>query len=190
MAVCNTLIAENIAVNCSDMVVRGLEADGLIINRDQIDFASSVVADNIISTLTLKTSCVAYEVVQQGATPFTGTQTALVVGTNRNTWENTVALVVLGNNPDVNDDIIDPLGNGNFVVILKNKNTASKGKYQVYGWYQGLRASEITSEKYSEDTDGGWAVNLTESQALKSAMYFYNTDDATTDTAYEALKGS
>lgn len=190
MAVCNSLIAQNIAIDCDDLVVRGVEADGLIINRDQVDFASSVVTDNIISTLTLKTSCVAYEVVQQGATPFTGTQTSLVVGTNRNTWENVVSLVVLGNNPDVNKDIIDPLGNGSFVVILKNKQTANKGKYQVFGWYQGLRASEITSEKYSEDTDGGWAVNLTESQALKSAMYFYKTDDATTDTAYEALKGS
>lgn len=190
MAVCNSLIAADIAVDCAKMVVRGVEADGLIINRAQIDFASSVVSDNIISTLALKSSCVAYDVVQAGSTPFTGTQTSLVVGANRNTWQNQVNLVVLGNNADVNDDIIDPLANGSFVVILKNKNTADKGKYQVYGWYQGLRASEITSEKYSEDTDGGWAVTLTENQALKSAMFFYKTDDSTTDTAYEALKGS
>ena len=188
MAVCNELIAQSIAIDCDALVVRGLESDGLIINRSDIDFAASVVTDNIISSLVLKTGKTGYEVIQQGSTPFTGTQTALVVGTNRNSWENTVALVVLGNSAGVNKDIIDPLGNGSFVVILKNKNKTDKAKYQVYGWYQGLRASEITSEKYSEDTDGGWAVTLIEAQALKSAMFFFATDEATTDTAYEALK--
>ena len=29
-------------------------------------------------------------------------------------------------------------------------------EYQVYGYAQGLKASEMTNEKYSEDTDGDW----------------------------------
>lgn len=188
MAVCTDLIAYKIAVDCADMVVRGVEADGLIINRSQIDFATCVLTDNVISTLALTTGSKGYEVVQVGSTPFTGTQTSLVVGTNRNTWQNTVNLVVLANNATVNKNIIDVLANGEFVVILKNKNTNDKAKYQVYGWYQGLRANEITSEKYSEDTDGGWAVSLVENQALKSAMFFFDTDYTTTDTAYAALQ--
>jgi hypothetical protein len=46
------------------------------------------------------------------------------------------------------------------------------------------------NEKYSEDTDGGWLITLQEQRAPKSAMFFFDTDAATTATAYEALKGA
>lgn len=190
---CASIISSDINFNCDGLVVRGLEADGLIMNRDDIDFASTTfnsTKKNVIESLVMKSTKKAYEVVQQGATPFTGTQSSLTIGTYRNTWQHTVSLVVLANEPDVTDKIIDGLANGTFVVILKNLSAGhgGDGKYQVYGYAQGLKASEITNEKYSEDTDGGWLVNLQESSAPRSAMFFYDTDDATTEAAYEALK--
>jgi hypothetical protein len=48
---CESLIAQDIIVPCEDQVTKGLEGDGLIINRDDIDFTKSVVAGNIIKTL-------------------------------------------------------------------------------------------------------------------------------------------
>lgn len=187
---CSSIIAQDINFACDDLVVRGLESDGIIINRDDIDFAATVFSEqqpNVIETLVLKTGKKGYQVIQHGGTPFTGTQSALTVGTYRNTWQHTVSLVVLANNPDVNEKIIDGLANGSFVAILRNVSKTSKGEYQVYGYAQGLKASEITEEKYSEDTDGGWLVNLQESSAPRSAMFFYKTDDATTAAAYQSL---
>ena len=77
-------------------------------------------------------------------------------------------------------------------MILKNvhKGAAGKAEYQVYGYYQGLRASAIDNEKYSEDTDGGWLVTLQETSVPKSALFYFNTDAKTTATQYNTLLGT
>lgn len=189
---CESIIAHAIDWPCDDLVVKGLESDGVIINRSDVDFANCVLSStnpNIIESLVLKTGKKGYLVNQLGNTPFTGTQSTLEVGTYRNTFTNTVSLVVLNNGPAVAKDVIDGLANGTYVVILRNKHKGSTGdaEYQVYGYTQGLRASEITNDKYSDDTDGGWLVNLQETGVRKSAMFLWDTDAATTQAAYEAL---
>lgn len=196
MAVCDYLVQKDIEVNCTDPLVQGVEAEGVIINRQDIDF-SAVTYDttkaNIIKTIALKTGKKGYRVVQGGNSPFTGTKTELTTGTYRNTFTNTVSLVVLDNDPDVCKDIIDGLANGSFVVILENKykglnkENPGEGAFQVYGWAQGLMASEITNEKYSEDTDGGWLVNLQEAKAPRAGMFMFTTDYETTKTAVDTL---
>lgn len=190
---CNSLISKNIAIDCDDLVTKGLESDGLIMNRADIDFTKTKFDDtnkNIIKELVLKTGKKAYEVVQNGNTPFTGTQTSLVVGTYRNTFTNQVQLVVLANTPDVAAEIIDGLANGKFVVILRNisKGADGKGEFQIFGYQQGLTCSALENEKYSEDTEGGWLVTLEETSAPKSALFLYDTDTETTTTKYESLK--
>lgn len=190
---CESLIAKAIDFACDDLIVRGLESDGLIINRSDIDFAATVFDSknpNIINSLVLKTGKKGYEVNQLGNTPFTGVQSTLEVGTYRNTWTHAIPIVVLSNTPEVAHDIIDGLSNGTFVVILRNKfkGTSGDAEYQVYGYTQGLVASEGTNDKYSEDTDGGWIITLQETGARMSAMFLFNTDATTTAAAYEALK--
>lgn len=195
MAICDYLISKAISVDCENQSVAGLEPNGLIINRDDIDFSATTFDaqnPNIIKTLVLKSGKKGYDIIQQGATPFTGVASNLNVGTYRNTWTHDVPIAILGNDPDIAANIIDKLSNGTFVVILRNvqKGTNGDAEYQVYGYAQGLRASEGVNEKYSEDTDGGWLITLQEQRAPKSAMFFFNTDATTTATAYEALKGA
>lgn len=191
--ICDSVISQDLAVDCANPLVRGVEPDGVIMNRGDVDFAKSVMDENnknIIKTLLLKAGKKAYAVQQQGANPFTGTQTSLVVGTYRNTFTNEVAIAVLDNGPEVAQNIIDGLANGTYLLILRNKHKGADGRseYQVYGYYQGLKASAIANEKYSEDTDGGWLVTLQETSVPKSALFYFNTDAATTATQFEALK--
>ena len=63
---CESLIAQDIIIPCEDQVTKGLEGDGLIINRDDIDFTKSVVGGNIIKTLVLKTGKKAYAFLPDG----------------------------------------------------------------------------------------------------------------------------
>lgn len=190
---CESLITSDIAFDCDEMSVKGMEGDGLIINREDVDFASCVIDSsnpNIIKTLALKSGKTAFDVVQLGNTPFTGLVSNLNVGTYRNTWTHDIPIAVLANDPSVAQAIIDPLSNGNFVLILRNKNKGEKGdgEYQVFGYHQGCRASAGTSEKYSEDTEGGWLITLQEANAPKSSMFFWNTDAQTTKAQYDSLK--
>lgn len=197
MAVCDYMIKQGISPSCDDPIVQGVEQRGIIINRDDIDFSATTfnsTRKNVIETIALKSTKKAYEVVVLGSTPFTGTNTALAAGTYRNTFTNTVSLVILDNGPDVCENVIDGLANGEFVVILENKfkglqkeENPGDPAFQVYGWYQGLRASEMTNDKYSEDTDGGWAVSLQETRAPKSGVFLFKTDYETTAAAVESL---
>lgn len=186
---CESLIAKDIKIPCEDQVTKGLESDGLIINRNDIDFAKTVVEGNIIKTLVLKTGKKAYEIRQEGANPFTGTKTELNVGTYRNSWKNTVAIVVLANTPDVCANIIDGLANGKFVVILRNLSKGSDGEaeYQVFGFAQALKAASGENDKYSDDTEGGWLVTLEEESVPKAAYFFYDTSSETTAAKYQSL---
>ena len=193
--VCDIIIARGISADCDNPIVKGFEADGIICNRADVDFSLSVLDNdnkNIIKTLILKSGKKGFPVVQQGATPFSGAKTSLVAGTYRNTFTNEVPIAVLDNGPEVARDIIDGLANGSFVLILKNVHKGAEGKaeYQVYGYYQGLRASAIENEKYSQDTDGGWLVTLQETSVPKSGMFLYNTDSKTTEKQFKALLGA
>ena len=190
--VCDSLSQKGIELNCESPIVKGVEPAGLIMNRSDIDFAKSVFDStnkNILTTLILKSGKKAYPIVQQGATPFTGAKTSLATGTYRNTFTNEVPIAVLDNGPEVAQKIIDGLANGSFVLILKNVHKGVKGnaEYQVYGYFQGLHASAIENDKYSEDTDGGWLVTLQETSAPKSALFYFDTDSETTATKYETL---
>ena len=193
---CEFLLKKDIASNCDEPIVPGFEQEGVIINRKDIDFATSAfnsTRKNVLETLALKALKKGYRIQCLGNHPFEGTNTAMVVGKYRNSFNNTVAFVVLDDGPDVRADIIDGLANGEFVVILENKfkgmEKTNKGDsaFQVYGWFQGLKASEMADGKYSEETDGGWAVTLQEQKAPKSGIYLWNTSYDATATAVKTL---
>lgn len=192
MGLCDSLIKKSITIDCSNPITKGLEANGVIINRQDVDFSAAVFDDtrkNIVKTLALKAGKKGFDVYCPGSTPFTGTKISLEKGTYKSKWTNDVPLVVLDNGPEVCEDIIEGLANGEYVVILRNKHKGAtgNGEYQIYGYYQGLRAETIENDKYSEDTDGGWSVALKETGSPKAAMFLFNTDAKTTETQFATL---
>ena len=97
---------------------------------------------------------------------------------------------MLNSGPDVSKNIIDQLANGRFVFIFENKYAGTDGKntFEIYGLEQGLTASEMTNDKYSEDTDGGWAVTLVEENAPSSGIFFFTESLAATRAALKSLE--
>ena len=197
MGVCDDILKKDISPSCDDPVVQGLEQEGVIMNRADVDFAATLfnsTRKNVIETLAMKTGKKAYKVIVPGKAPFTGTTTALATGTYRNSFTNTLVLVILANDQDVCADIIDGLANGAYVVVVENKykglqKEANPGDaaFQVFGYYQGLTATTIENNKYSEDTEGGWTVTLEEQKAPKSALFLYKTSYEATKTAINTL---
>ena len=197
MGVCDDILKKDISPSCDDPVVQGLEQEGMIMNRADVDFAATVfnaTRKNVIETLAMKEKKKAYKVVVPGKTPFTGTTTALATGTYRNSFTNTITLVILANDPDVCADIVDGLANGSYVVVLENKykglqkeENPGDAAFQVFGYYQGLTATTIENNKYSEETEGGWSVTLEEQKVPKSALFLFKTSYEATKTAIGTL---
>lgn len=182
MALCDFLISTDITgYDCSNPMVKGAKADGLLINRSDINIASVAYDSNdpfLVTALPLKSGKVSYNIVQGGKTPYTGTQQEIVEGTYQNTFTNTVQFVILNQTPTTAGQVF-ALMNGEFVVVLKNNN----GTNQVFGLENGLHASAMVRELYNDDTLSGWLITMTEEGAIKGNLFI-------SDTLYNTLKGS
>lgn len=189
---CDYKLSADILADCNNMSVKGLGSNGWIFNFDDLDKESSALDKtnpNLLTSLILLAGKKAYRIFVPGKTPFTGTNKALVAGTYVNTWTKQVALVVLNEGPDVCHDIIDKLSNGRFIVVLENKTAGDGGKatYEVYGFEAGLTASAGTNEKYSEETNGGYAVTLEETGANKSGLFLFGESLSATRQMLDSL---
>lgn len=181
MALCDFLISADIqGYDCENPMVKGAKADGLIINRKDINLSGITYDTNDpfkITALPLLQGKTAYDIVQGGKTPYTGSQQEMQEGTYQNTLTNTIQFVILNQGLTTANQVF-ALMNGEFVVVLQNNN----GTYQVYGIEAGLRASAMVRELYNDDTLSGWLVTMTEENAVKGNLFI----DA---TIYETLKG-
>ena len=189
---CDYKLAQNIGASCDNPIVKGLKNKGYLINYDDIDF-DSIQRDEtnsfIVKTLTLLSGKKAYSAYVPGKTPFTGTKSEMATGTYSNKFNKTASIVVLNSGPDVAKSVISNFANGKYVFIMENKyqGDEQKNTFEIYGLEQGLTASEISNDKYSEDTDGGWAVTLVEENAPSAGIFMFNTDIKTTRKALESL---
>ena len=181
MALCDFLISADIqGYDCSNPMVKGAKADGLIINRKDINMGGVTYDTNNpfkVTALPLLSGKTAYDIVQGGKTPFTGSQQEMAEGTYQNTFTNTVQFVILNQGTTTAEQVF-ALMNGDFVVVLQNNN----GTYQVFGLEAGLRASAMVRELYNDDTLSGWLVTMTEENAVKGNLFIDST-------LYDTLKG-
>ena len=187
----------DILMNCQDQVIKGIEENGVIINRSDIDRVQTKRdpnRKNVYNTLALKGGARAYRIYVPDPAAFNNTTTTLNVGTNRSTFTNDVGFVVLDNDPDVCEKIIDQLANGTFVVVYENKfknfnkdTTPGDSAFQIVGLRQGLKAKTLENNKYSDDTNGGWNVLLEETGVPESGLFLFDTDYNTTQALIESL---
>lgn len=195
---CNDLIAMSIESDiCDSPIVKGVGRKGVIVNFEDIDKAAVLMdasSKSIIRQLTLKTGKKGYAIECATKNPFEGTQTTFAEGAIRNKFNHDVVFKILDDGPDVREGIVDKLANGKFVIVIENeykgeaKTKSGSAAFQIFGYHQGLQASAMTSDKYNEDTDGGWDVTMSETGAPKSGMYLFDTDYATSAALVEALK--
>lgn len=181
MALCDFLISADIAgYDCENPMVKGAKATGLIINRKDITLSGVTYdASNpfLVTALPLASGKTAYDIVQGGKTPFTGSQQEMQEGAYQNTFTNTIQFVILNQGQTTADQIF-ALMNGEFVVVLQNNN----GTYQVFGLEAGLHASAMVRELYNDDTLSGWLITMTEENAVKGNLFI-------NETLYNTLKG-
>ena len=191
---CDFLLQADIVAPCDGLSSAGLKNTGYIVNYDDVDW-DTLTKDsqnpNIVTSFVLKSGKNAYKVYVPGKTPYTGTNKALATGTYRNKFTKQVKLVVLSNGAGVCHDIIDQLANGRFVVILENdfQGATKDNTFEFYGLELGCAATEMSDDKYSEDTDGGWAVTLEETNAPTSGI-FYLKSVSQGESAIEATRAA
>lgn len=182
MAICDAVIAANIESSCN--VKKGISRRGKILNRSEItsEDLGKVPSGNLLTSIA--SSGEAYDIIVPGSTPFSGLQQNMNVGTYMADFGVDIPIVILNNNPAI-AQVVTNLANGEYVMVLENNDggggDANDGKYQVYGWEIGLRASAATREPYGDNP--GWTVTMHE-EGAGSAGIFLSED------GWKALGGS
>lgn len=185
MAVCEYLVGRDITANCTNLIRPGLQGIGYIINKSDIESVSE--SDGIVDGIALKTGKKAYQIQQVGQRPFNGTNIQLQQGDFVNTFNKVVSFVILDNSPSISKEVVEPLANGEFVVILENKyaDEADKNYFEIVGLETGARATDLSQDKY--ENQAGWTVELTEAETPVANKFFFDTDYQKTQDALEAL---
>lgn len=171
----------NIDVQCK--LADGYENVGYIVPRSYVDFASiqygyseegeQVYPETVVTQMALKSGKKGYYIAQL-KDAFSGTNTALATGDFKNKFTQTVSFKIFGNGPETSK-IVNGLSNGEFVVILeqKEKGTAGESAFRIFGLTNGLTATETSNDAYDESLGNGWSVQLEEAGADSSAYYLF-----------------
>jgi len=182
---CNANINDNIQDNCENPMFSGMEAGAYIFNKGDIsDVVSSEDNSNLIVDLALKAGKRGYFIINQRNNPFTGTNTTVEVGDYRNTFTRTVSLFIPMDGADVVKNIIDPIANGRFVVVLHNQyvNDEQDNEFPIFGLDRGLVVSSLTQTKY--ENNDYWVVELQESGVPTANKFFRH---GTEEPAYTSI---
>ena len=181
MANCEYIVTKGFEFDCDNIIQPGLEQDAWIFNREDVTASYNATNKMLITDFTLPTGKTGYRVQQLGDA-YTGTTTSMNEGTFVNTFNRTVAFIVPKNDPVTAAKILDKLANGEFVMVVQNKfhSEGEQNRFEIYGLEKGLKAASIDEDKYSEETNSGWQVTLTETGNAFPAQFLYKTNEATT----------
>lgn len=173
---------------CGKPAIAGTTARVILLSYSDVDKSKSVVTDNVISSLILKTGATGYEVDSlPNATVGSDTINA---GTYLKTHQHNVVVRIFKKS-EAAKKFVNGLTNARVIAIVENNDTGDNGdtKYEVYGWDSGLELTEITVT--TEMTDGvAYQVTLangTIAQEGSLPMSLFNTDEQTTDLMVEGL---
>lgn len=182
---CLGVISANIDEDCDNPRIIGYEDTAIIVNRSDIDWASVAYdASNkrIISSfglLTGKQPFVIYNPRLADAS-FNGTQTALNADTRH--YTKTLQFYYKGIGGVAAASVVEPLAKGEYVVILQRKDHSGHGSFQVFGWQNGIYATE----QVQDETTGYWLMTMAIDEPFAETEWF-KTDYATTKVDFDAL---
>lgn len=186
-APCLGKIAANIDQDCDNPRVSGYENIALIINRDDIDWASITVDSSnprIVKTLALNsgTGIKPYVIYNPrvNPAPFNGTQTEF--SADNNNYAKTLQFYFEGIGGGASMDVVEPLKSGSYLVILQRKDHRGDGSFQILGYQSGL----VASAQVQDEETGYWLMTMNSNEP-SAEIAFFNTDYATTKTAFDTL---
>lgn len=185
---CAENLGANILNDCNDDYGKGVEKIVYIIKKEDIDRKASKIAGNVISTLVLRTGKKAYTASAPSNTPFSGLTYEDQNATIGMSFNKTIPIVMLADSP-TNALNVSALKQNKYVIIYENNNKGANGEqaFAVIGWEQGAVGQNATLDKYSNDTHGGWTVDMIEEGAKTPQIFFFSTDYETTKAALDSL---
>lgn len=183
---CTSTLTGNIKQACDVFRVKGYERIGLIVNKQDIDWAASTVSltnKRIVTNLALKAGKKATVIYnsKQNPLPFNGTQSTF--NRDMDGYDKVVQFYYEGIGADAAKDIVEPLKNGEYIVILERKDKTGHS-FQIIGYEVALSCSNDGGAQVQNEETGYWLMTMTTTEHY-AEMEYLNSNYATTKTSFD-----
>lgn len=189
-ASCAANIADNIAPDCSNPLIAGFTGRGVLINNtDAPVFTYSGSNPRIITAVTLASGVKVAVIDNTGwPQPFNGSSIQSTDEDGMIKYDKTLVLNIPARGAAAAKNIIEPLHKSalGFTAILEMRDRNGDGSFVVVGSKQGLKANPDGVAR-NEYENGGCVVATMSCREAEEEVVFFDTDYATTKTAFEAL---
>lgn len=184
---CNKKITADIAFDCLDAPVKGLDGSkAVLINYDDVDFSASTMTDGAVTALVLKSGAIGYDI--SWYKELGSTASAYASNTEDVDGFTHSFLARLANSSTANAKAANELKNGRFMVVVETsyKGVGQAEAFKVYGFDSGMELSEMTQS--SNENSGSMLFTLATREGTVErypyAVYF-DTDYATTKAEFD-----
>ena len=182
-------LTASIATACAEPRIKGHEMIGLIMLKSDIDLNTTMVDANnprIITHLELKLTKTAAVIYNSRKTPlpFNGTQTTY--NREENQYDKVVQFYYEGVGGASALSVVEPLKDGDYVVVLERKQKYGAGSFQVFGWQKGLSAGNDGGAQVQDEETGYWLITMTTQEPFAEVEWL-ESDYVATKSDFDAL---
>lgn len=182
---CVQTLASNILNDCNDVYGVGVENRAWILPKSNLDYTINR-ASMTIDMMALSDSAVMghyiYFPAEDAANGLKVEDQNATIGTR---YTKTSPLVLLANNPR-NALAVQALKSDKYVVVFELRaKDQNQPAFIVMGAEMGCVGQDANWDAYSEDTQGGWAINMVEKNATLPMVFF---DNGSIESSREALE--
>ena len=186
---CAATMADNIARACAKPLVGGYTGRGVLIDLADVTFTVSGTNPRIITAITLaagkKLSVIDNAFSPQ---PLTGSNSQSNTDDGMMKHRKTLVLTIPKRGAKASKEIVEPTYQSplGYVAVLEKKDRNGDGSFELVGYEQGLvaNADGIVRNEYE---NGGATIVTMSTNETNFENVFYDTDYATTLTAFETL---
>lgn len=182
------LITAGVAVDCANLPTKGTNSTLYLANKSEIASYTLTTATNVVSVITMASTklFLAFDGMKTSLKP-KSTMRKLAF-TNVHDHEISAALFKV-DAPTFTQLQLMEKSQLVAIVINNETGTAGEAKYKIYGLEAGLFMENLVYDPYDAD---GAQIKFTlksdpETPETRMPLAYYNTDLATTDTAFEVL---
>lgn len=189
-ASCAATLADNISKDCDKPLVPGYTGRGVLIDlsgNPTITQDGSNPRTITAVSLGVGVKCAVID-NSFGGQPLNGTNVQSNTDDGMMKYRKTVVVQIPQRGSEISKAVVEPMSQNplGYMAILEKKDRSGNGSFEVVGFEQGLTANEdgITRNEYE---NGGCTVATLSCNESMYEYSFFDTDYATTLTAFEAL---
>lgn len=189
---CAASLAANIAKDCSNPQVGGYTGRGLLIPlSNTLTYAINANNPRIITSITMGQNDKLAVIDNVWPTAFDGSSTQSNGDDGRMMYGKSFSFRIPLRGAGVSKDIVEPLADAplGYLAVLEKKDRRGDGSYEIVGYCEGLQAN-VDGIVRNENENGGDIVVTMSCQEQWFEVTLFDTDYATTKSAFETLMAS